>query len=114
VKKNAFRNGSYGMVIRLKHALQPVRSTSNMKHFVQDIHEILKSIYKVCRMTFLACVCRQLVIHYLLDCDENPLALFSSMLTSQLSANALDEFTGEASVLKRSWPQLTKEVASLT
>ncbi|KAF1964076.1 hypothetical protein BU23DRAFT_575979 [Bimuria novae-zelandiae CBS 107.79] len=113
VKKNAFHNGSHGMVVRLEHASQPVRSISNEQHVIQDIHDILKSYYKVCRKTFVDSVCRQSVIHYLLECDESPLALFSPMFVSQLSADALEEIAGEAPVLKRSRAQLTKEVASL-
>jgi hypothetical protein len=64
------------MVVRLEHASQPVRSMSNEQHVVQDIHDILESYYKVCRKTFVDSVCRQSVIHYLLECDESPLALF--------------------------------------
>jgi hypothetical protein len=101
------------MVVRLEHASQPVRSMSNEQHVVRDMHDILKSYYKVCRKTFVDSVCRQSVIHYLLECDECPLALFSPMFVSQLSADALEEIAGEAPVLKRTRAQLTKEVASL-
>ncbi|KAI2478279.1 Interferon-induced GTP-binding protein mx2 [Pyrenophora tritici-repentis] len=113
VKKNAFHNGSHDMVVRLEHASQPVRSMSNEQHVVQDIHDILKSYYKVCRKTFVDSICRQSVIHFLLECDECPLALFSPIFVSQLSADALEEIAGEAPGLKRSRAQLTKEVASL-
>ena len=101
------------MVIRLEHASQPVRSMSNEQHVVQDIHDILKSYYKVCRKTFVDSVCRQSVIHYLLECEEGQLALFSPVFVSQLSADALEEIAGEAPGLKRSRAQMTKEVASL-
>jgi hypothetical protein len=63
------------MVVRLKHASQPVRSMSNEQHVVQDINDILKSYYKVCRKTFVDSVCRQSVMHYLLECEKYPLAL---------------------------------------
>jgi hypothetical protein len=53
------------------------------------------------------------VIYYLMECDECPLALFSPMFVSQLSADALEEIAGEAPVMKRTRAQLTKEVASL-
>lgn len=101
------------MVVRLEHASQPVRSMSNEQHIVQDIHDILKSYYKVCRKTFVDNVCKQSVIHYLLECDESPLAFFSPTFVSQLPAEALEEIAGEAPGLKRSRAQLTKEVASL-
>ncbi|KXS94723.1 hypothetical protein AC579_9202 [Pseudocercospora musae] len=113
VKKNAFHNGSHGMVVRLEHASPPIRSMSNEQHVVQEIHDILQSYYKVCRKTFVDCVCRQSVIHYLLECDESPLALFSPVFVSQLSADVLEEIAGEAPALKRSRAQLTKEIASL-
>ncbi|KAF2023591.1 dynamin GTPase [Setomelanomma holmii] len=113
IKKNAFHNGNHGMVVRLEQASQSVRLMSNEQHVVQDIHDILKSYYKVCRKTFVGSVCRQSVIHYLLECDECPLALFSPMFVSQLSADALEELAGEAPGLKRLRAQLTKEVASL-
>jgi hypothetical protein len=101
------------MVVRLEHASQPVRSMSNEQHAVQDIHDILKSYHKVCRKTFFDNVCRQLVICYLPECDDCPLALFSPMFVSQPSASALKEIAGEAPGLKQARAQLTKEVASL-
>lgn len=101
------------MVVRLEHVSQPTRSMSNEQHVVKDIYDILKSYYKVSRKTFVDGVCKQSVIHYLLECDEGPLALFSPMFVSQLSAEALEEIAGEAPVLRRSRAQLTKEVASL-
>jgi hypothetical protein len=101
------------MVVRLEHASQPGRSMSNEQHVVQDIHDILKSYYKVCLKTFVDSICRQSVIHYLLECNEGPLALFSPIFVSQLSAEALQEIAGEAPVLKRTRAQLTKETVSL-
>jgi hypothetical protein len=101
------------MVVRLEHASQPARSMSNEAHVVQDIHDILKSYYKVCRKSFVDSVCRQSVIHNLLECEDSPLALFSPMYISQLSVEALEEIAGEAPGLKRSRTQLVKEVASL-
>ena len=101
------------MVVRLEHALQTVRSISNEQHVVQEIYDILKSYYKVCLKTFVESICRQSVIYYLLECNEGPLALFSPIFVSQLSAEALEEIAGKAPVLKRTRAQLTKEIASL-
>jgi hypothetical protein len=101
------------MVVRLEHASQAGRSMSNEQHVVQDIHDILESYYKVCLKTFVDSICRQSVIHYLLECNEGPLALFSPIFVSQLSAEALEEIASEAPVLKRTRAQLTKEIASL-
>ena len=86
---------------------------SNEQHVVQDIHDILQSYYKVCRKTFVDSVCKQAVVHYLLDCDESPLALFSPVFVSQLSADMLEEIAGGAPALKMSRARLSKEAASL-
>lgn len=113
VKKNAFHNGSHGLVVRLEHATQTTCSMSNEEHLVQDIHDILRSYYKVSRKTFVDNVCKQAVVHYLLQCEESPLALFSPILVTQFSTDALEEIAGEAPGLKRSRLGLSKEITSL-
>ena len=113
VKNKAFVDRNYDMVVRLDDAVQPVRSMSNEQHVVQDIHDILESYYKVCRKTFVDSVCRQAVVHFLLESDEGPLALLSPVYVSQLSAGALEDIAGEDSALKQTRAQLTKEMASL-
>ena len=86
---------------------------SNENFVVQDIHDILQSFYKVSRKTFVDNVCKQAAMHYLLQCEESPLALFSPIFVSRLSPSDLEELAGEAPGLKRSRAQLTKEMTSL-
>ncbi|CAK1356816.1 unnamed protein product [Cercospora beticola] len=113
VEEKAIETYDHGKVVQLEHALQPLRSMSNEQHIVEDIHDILKSYYKVCRKTFVDNVCRQSVIHYLLESDLSPLALFSPLYVSQLSADVLESIAGEDQALKRDRARLTKEEASL-
>ncbi|OQN95383.1 hypothetical protein B0A48_18618 [Cryoendolithus antarcticus] len=113
IEKHAFHNGSHGRVVRLEHATQTTRSMSNEDYVMQDIHDILQSYYKVSRKTFVDSVCKQAVLHHLLQCEESPLALFSPIFVSQLSMTELEELAGEAPALKRSRSQLTKEMTSL-
>lgn len=113
VEQHAINDCSHGTVVRLEHAQQPVRSMSNEQHVVQDIHDILKSYYKVCRKTFVDNICKQAVIYHLLEAADGPLALFSPIYVSQLSPEVLENLVGEAPALKRSRARLTKEVASL-
>ncbi|GIZ42843.1 hypothetical protein CKM354_000609600 [Cercospora kikuchii] len=113
VEEKAIETYPHGKVVQLEHALQPLRSMSNEQHIVEDIHDILKSYYKVCRKTFVDNVCRQSVIHYLLESDLSPLALFSPLYVSQLSAHVLESIAGEDPALKRQRARLTKEEASL-
>jgi len=101
------------MVVRLEQATQSTRSMSNEEYVVQDIHDILQSYYKVSRKTFVDNVCKQAVVHHLLQCEDNPLALFSPVFVSQLSSVELEELAGEAPRSKRSRIALTKEMKSL-
>nr|OQO32491.1 hypothetical protein B0A51_00900 [Rachicladosporium sp. CCFEE 5018] len=113
IGKYAFHNGSHGRVVRLEHATHTTRSMSNEDYVVQDIMDILQSYYKISRKTFVDSVCKQAVLHHLLQCEESPLALFSPIFVSQLSMTELEELAGEAPGLKRSRSQLTKEMTSL-
>jgi hypothetical protein len=112
-KRNAFHNGSHGMVVLLEHVMQSTRSMSNDEHVVQEIHDILQSYYKVSRKSFVDSVCKQSAMHYLLG-EDGPLALFSPIFVSQLSESALDEIAGEPQAMKRTRAQLTKEIGSLS
>lgn len=102
------------MVIRLEHAKDTSHNMSNEEYAVQDIHHILCAYYKVSRKTFVDSVCKQAIIHCLLTCEDSPLALFSPVYISRLSADDLQEVAGEASTVKHSRARLHKEVASLT
>lgn len=88
-------------------------SMSNEEHTVQDIHDILESYYTVSRKTFIDNVGRQAAIHYLLNADKGPLALFSPLYVSQLSPDQLDEIAGEAQTVVRKRTELTKKIANL-
>jgi hypothetical protein len=87
---------------------------SNEDHMVQDIHDILRSYYKVTRKTIVDCIGKHSAVHYLLRYEDNPLALFSPTFVSELSPIELEEIAGEAPAVKRTRAQLTKEITSLT
>ncbi|KAK4546242.1 hypothetical protein LTR36_002379 [Oleoguttula mirabilis] len=114
LKKHSFQDDytGKGTLIPIDHAIQ-AHAMSNDEHIVHDIHDILKSYYKVSRKRFVDNVCQQATVHYLLTCDESPLALFSPIFVSQLSTAELEEIAGEAPGVKRTRAQLAKEIASL-
>ncbi|SMY28870.1 unnamed protein product [Zymoseptoria tritici ST99CH_1A5] len=100
-------------VVQMKDLESHVKNMSNDEHVINDIHDILKSYYKVSRKTFVDNICKQAASHYLLHCETSPLALFSPVWVSELSATELEEIAGEAPGLKRMRIQLAKEVDSL-
>ncbi|EME80001.1 uncharacterized protein MYCFIDRAFT_141872 [Pseudocercospora fijiensis CIRAD86] len=99
-------------VVRVDQAAE-VNDMSNDEHVVQEIHDILKSYYKVTRKTFVDNVCKQATNHYLLTSDQCPLALFSPILVGQMSETDLEEIAGELPEVKRTRAQLKKEITSL-
>jgi hypothetical protein len=101
------------MVIKLEQAGR-VHAMSNDEHVVEDIHDILKSYYKVSRKTFVDDVCKQATNSCLLHSRDGPLTLFSPTFVNRLSDVELEEIAGEAPALRRSRLQLTKEVTSLS
>ena len=101
------------MVVPFNLATQVTRSMSNDEYVVQEIHDILQSYYKVCLKTFVDNVCRQAALHFLLQCAESPLKLFSPVFVTQLTPAELDELVGEEPGLKRSRVQLNKDKKSL-
>lgn len=103
----------YGEVVRLGDALKG-QNMSNDSHTVHDIHDILKSYYKVTRKTFVDNVCKQATDHFLLAGPDSPLYLFSPVFVSRLSTTELENIAGELPGTKRIRAQLGKEIASLT
>lgn len=100
------------MVIKLEQAGRAY-AMSNDEHVIEEIHDILKSYYKVSRKTFVDNVCKQATNHFLLHSGNGPLRLFSPTFVNRLSNVELEEIAGEAPPLRRSRVQLKREVVSL-
>ncbi|KAK4610262.1 Interferon-induced GTP-binding protein Mx1 [Fulvia fulva] len=125
MRKNAFplsrfnQNSVFGSPDSMTQEVVPVSQAvaahdmSNDDFIVQDIHDILKSYYKVARKTFVDSVCKQAVNHHLLHGEESPLMLFSPIYVSRLKKEELREIAGEAPGLQRMRAQLKKEIESL-
>ena len=85
----------------------------NAQHTIQDIHDILRSYYKVARKRFVDNVCIQATDFYLLVGDQSPMCLFSSEWVHDLSKEQLEEVAGEDFSVKRRRAQLRKEIREL-
>ena len=90
-------------------ALIDNRPMSNTAHTVQDIHDILKSYYKVARKRFVDNVCMQGAGHYLITGSNTPLKLFSPAFVNGMTTEQLEEVAGEDVTTKRRRKQLKKE-----
>ena len=110
--KRSINDCTHGTVVRLQDAVT-THPMSNTKHTILDIHDILKSYYKVARKRFVDNVCQQAADHFLVNGPGSPLRYFSPVFVSQLSTQKLESIAGEAPKIKRMRAQLMKEIESL-
>lgn len=102
----------HGSVIRLED-IDYIKYMSNLEHVVQEIHDILKSYYKVARKRFTDNLCMQAANYHLVTGPESPLRLFSPSFVNRLSENQLAEIAGEDPVSRRRRGALNSEIEKL-
>ncbi|EEY14891.1 interferon-induced GTP-binding protein Mx1 [Verticillium alfalfae VaMs.102] len=83
---------------------------SNSLQVHEDIHDILKSYYKVARKRFVDVVCQQSILYYLLDVGDGPLNIFTPELVSELDDKKLNAVAGEDFLTRNHRDQLVREV----
>ncbi|CAI7633127.1 unnamed protein product [Penicillium crustosum] len=80
---------------------------------VEDIHDILKSYYKVARKRFVDNVCMQAADFYLVTGPEAPMNIFSPAWVYCLSPDQLEHIAGEELSIRRRRHRLQKETQDL-
>ena len=93
--------------------LARVAGISNLKHTVQDIHDILKSYYTVALARFIDNVCMQATDHHLVAGPETPLGVFSPAFVGNLTRNQLEAIAAEDSVSIQRRSELNRQIESL-
>jgi hypothetical protein len=86
---------------------------SNADHVIQEVHDILKSYYKLARKRFVDCVRMQVADHFLVTGADTPLTIFSPTFVVKMTAEQLEEVAGEDVMVKRRRAQLEKEIKQL-
>ena len=87
---------------------------SNMEHTVRDIHDILKSYYKVARKRFVDNVCVQGTDYHLITGPDTSLRVFTPQFVVELSAERLEAVAGEDITSIQQRKSVEKEIQSLT
>ena len=108
----SFNDGSYGAIVRLSDAKR-THPMSNLQHTVRDIHDILRSYYKVARKRFVDNVVKQCTDHFLVTGPATPLNLFSPKFVNELLPDDLEHIVGEAPRTRKERAQLSKEITRL-
>jgi hypothetical protein len=108
----AFSDCSHGDVVRLEDIVQN-HPLSNDDHIIREIHDILKSYYKLSRKRFVDNIRMQAADFHLLTGPETPLKLFSPKFVASLTAAQLEDIAGEELGMKRRRAKLEKEIELL-
>ena len=107
------KKGPWGEVVSVKDMLE-MSTASNADRTIQDLHDILKSYYKVARKRFVDVVCMQAVDYFLITGPTAPVRLFSPSFVSGLTEDQLDRIAGEDVSTRRKREELRREIENLT
>jgi hypothetical protein len=88
-------------------------SMSNTEHIVQEMHDIVKSYYKVARKRVVDNIIMQVVDYHLISGPSSPLRVLSPFLISQMSDPELEQIAGEDELTKVERDELQKTIAEL-
>ncbi len=113
LESSSFHNANLGQLVRLDTFLQ-TSTASNTDHTVRDLHDILKSYYKVARKRFVDVVCMQAVDRHLITGPDTPIKLFSPSFVSRLNEDQLDRIAGEDVSTRKHREELRREIENLT
>ncbi|KAJ5220002.1 hypothetical protein N7468_009206 [Penicillium chermesinum] len=102
----------YGEVISTGD-LKIHNNMSNTEHAVQDLHDVLKSYYKVARKRFVDNVCMQAADYCLVTGEQAPMKLFTPSWVNQLSDRQLERLAGESRANQRQRQKLQKKINDL-
>jgi len=105
-------DSKHGTVVRLDDIVQ-THPMSNVEHVVQEVHDILKSYYKVARKRFVDNLVMQAADYHLVTGPCSPLKLFSPSFVSELTDEQLLEIAGEDAALRSKRAALNKEIKDL-
>ena len=92
---------------------QGISTGSNMKHTVDDVHDILQSYYKVARKRFVDIVCMQAADYFLVTGDDAPLKIFFPRFVSELTGEQLEGIAGEDLISRRKRENLKRKIENL-
>lgn len=113
MQKSAIFVHNYGEMVKLDNTVNTANTSSNSEYTVCDLHDILKSYYKVARKRFVDNICMQAGDHFLVTGPDTPIKVFSPSLVSSLTDEQLDTIAGESATTRRKRADLRREIESL-
>lgn len=86
---------------------------SNVDHTIRELHDILKSYYKVARKRFVDVVCMQGADFHLVTGPDTPSKVFSPSFVTNLNPEQLQRICGENLITRNKRAELTREISNL-
>ena len=103
-----------GKVVKLEAIInQGIPTGSDVKHTVDDLHDIVHSYYKVARKRFVDNVCMQAADYHLVTGHDAPIKVFSPTFVSELTDEQLEAIAGEDLVSRRKREELKRKIENL-
>ncbi|KAK3319348.1 P-loop containing nucleoside triphosphate hydrolase protein [Apodospora peruviana] len=99
--------------VKLSQLTRLVNDKGNVEQTKEDIHDILKSYYKVARKRFVDNINRQVVEYELLEGPNSPVKALSSELVAKMTDSQLDRIAGEDASTQRERARLKAEIEGL-
>jgi len=112
LSEKALSDCQHGTVVRLQDIVQN-HPLSNDDHIIREIHDILRSYYKLALKRFVDNVRMMAADHFLVTGPDTPLKLFSPKFVASLTTAQLDDVAGEEPGMKRRRAELEKEISLL-
>lgn len=106
-------NVALGKVVRVDDIRAALPGLTNRDYMVQQVHDILRSYYRVAQARFIDNVCMQSANYFLLNGPDSPMKLLSPTFVYRLSDQELEDIAGEDPVIHRQRLQLSKEIDEL-
>lgn len=114
LEKHKYTDNYTGHEVVMVDKILQTATASNTDHTIRDLHDILKSYYKVARKRFVDVMCMQAVDHHLITGPTAPISLFSPSFVSKLDKEQLERIAGEDTSTKRKREELNREIENLT
>jgi len=99
--------------VKLGNTVQAANTSTNSEYTVCDLHDILKSYYKVARKRFVDNIVMQAGDRFLVTGPDAPIKVFSPSFVSGLTDEQLDTIAGESAATRRKRGELRREIESL-
>ncbi len=114
LEKSAFWDpAQQSNVVKLEAIMTAKSNSSNEDQTIDDLHDILKSYYKVARKRFVDVMCMQAADFHLVTGPDAPTKVFSPTFVGGLSTEQLAAIAGEDLLTKRKRGELTRKIENL-